>query len=179
MTLFSKFKPTWMVNSAFAIQAQNLKNLGFSGVIVDLDNTVLAWNADEPTEIMMKWITDLQDAGLKLMVLSNNRSEERLEKILGDLDVPYLHAAKKPFNFGFKKAQKILDLPKTEIVVIGDQVITDVCGANLFGVRNVLVRPLIQTDAGVTILNRKIEGVILKRMMKKNEEMIWRDRLYD
>ena len=61
--------------------------------------------------------------------------------------------------------------------MVGDQVLTDVLGANLIDLDTILVRPIVTTDAAVTKLNRKIEKTILDRLMKNDSNMKWRHSL--
>ena len=58
-------------------------------------------------------------------------------------------------------------LQAEEVVVIGDQLLTDVLGGNRVGLHTILVVPVAQTDGLVTRFNRKIERRIMKNMKKK------------
>lgn len=90
------------------------------------------------------------------------------------LDIPYVYFAKKPLKFGFNKAKAILKIEDSkEIAVIGDQVMTDVWGANRSGMYSILVEPINENDIWVTKINRMFERRILKKYLKTNEKKDW------
>lgn len=60
-----------------------------------------------------------------------------------------------------------MHLQPDEVVVIGDQLLTDVLGGNRVGLHTILVVPVAQTDGLVTRFNRKIERRIMRNMKKK------------
>ena len=60
-----------------------------------------------------------------------------------------------------------MQLQPDEVVVIGDQLLTDVLGGNRVGLHTILVVPVAQTDGLVTRFNRKIERRIMRNMKKK------------
>ena len=53
------------------------------------------------------------------------------------------------------------------MVMIGDQVVTDVLAGKRFHIKTILVDPLGKADLKITGLNRFIENIILKRYSKK------------
>ena len=83
------------------------------------------------------------------------------------LEVPYIYFAKKPFKFGFNRAKKIVQENSENIAVIGDQILTDVLGANRSHMYSILVEPLVEKDIFVTRFNRLIERQILKKYKQK------------
>ena len=42
--MFSKYKPTWMIDAIYKITPAQLKKLGIKAVLTDLDNTLIGWN---------------------------------------------------------------------------------------------------------------------------------------
>ena len=83
----------------------------------------------------------------------------------------------KPFSVGIKSAQQKLGLSKNEIVMIGDQIMTDVRGANAAGIRSILVRPIVDTDGWNTRINRFFERRIMRTLLRKDSEMKWKSGL--
>lgn len=69
---------------------------------------------------------------------------------------------------GFKKATDLLNLDKSKIASIGDQIFTDVLGANLFGITSIFVEPISKEDYLITKIKRPIEECIIKKYKKKN-----------
>lgn len=170
------FTPTWMVESIYSIKPEQLRKNNIQAVITDLDNTLIAWDNVEATQESIRWIDMMKEADIPVIILSNN-TDERIKKVADILDLEYVPFSLKPSRRGFKKAQEKLDLPVDQIVMVGDQVITDVLGANRFGVRTILVRPLLQSDAWNTRFNRFLEMNIMKLLNKAQPDLKWRDSL--
>ncbi|EPA8316074.1 YqeG family HAD IIIA-type phosphatase, partial [Enterococcus faecalis] len=72
---------------------------------------------------------------------------------------------------------KKLGLKPSEMLMVGDQIMTDIRGANAAGIRNVLVQPIVDTDGWNTRINRFFERKIMKYLSKKHPEMTWRGGL--
>ena len=101
-----------------------------------------------------------------MYILSNSNKRDKVEKIAKDLQVPFRYFAKKPLKSGFKKAQKELGLKSEEIAVIGDQLLTDIIGANRCRMYSILVNPIKEKDIWITRLKRPIEKMIMKNYKK-------------
>lgn len=76
------------------------------------------------------WCNKLKEQNIKFYILSNTNKKEKVEKVAKELDIPYIMFAKKPFKKGFMKVKNTLSLEANEIAVCGDQIFTDVIGAN-------------------------------------------------
>ena len=61
-------------------------------------------------------------------------------------------------------ALNLLDLKKEEVIMIGDQVFTDVLGANRFGIKSILVNPINKKEGPFTLIKRPFEKIILKKL---------------
>ena len=60
----------------------------------------------------------------------------------------------------------MLDLDNSEIAVVGDQIFTDVIGANRMKMYSILVEPIEEKDILVTLIKRPIENYIKKRFIE-------------
>lgn len=176
MTLLNIFKPDWMVKSIYNIQPEELKALGFKAVLADLDNTLVAWNVKESTLDAIDWIGNLQTAGLPVVVISNN-FPSRVRPVADALNVDYIGNSLKPTTRAYRKALKLLDEEKENVVMVGDQLMTDILGANIFGMQSILVKPLINTDAGYTLVNRKMERWVMKQLQEVDDQLDWKESL--
>ncbi len=170
------FKPTWMVHSIYSITPEQLEKNNIKAVLTDLDNTLIAWDHPEATEESILWIERMEAAGIPVVILSNN-SGDRVQKVADYLSLEYIPRGLKPSRRGFRKAEEILNLPKEQVVMVGDQVLTDVLGANRFGMRNVLVKPIMESDAWNTKFNRFVELRVMRALMKSDPNMKWGDSL--
>ena len=170
------FKPTWMVHSIYSITPEQLEKNNIKAVLTDLDNTLIAWDHPEATEESILWIERMEAAGIPVVILSNN-SGDRVQKVADYLSLEYIPRGLKPSRRGFRKAEEILNLPKEQVVMVGDQLLTDVLGANRFGMRNVLVKPIMESDAWNTKFNRFVELRVMRALMKSDPNMKWGDSL--
>lgn len=161
-----KLLPSLHVDSIYDIDLQALKNRGIKGIITDLDNTLIEWDRPNATPELMDWLNRLKQEGFQVIIVSNN-NRIRVSAFADPLGIPYIHAAKKPTRTPFKDAMKRLALTPEQIVVIGDQMFTDVLGGNRLGLYTVLVVPVAQTDGFFTRINRQLERIALSRMRKK------------
>lgn len=174
--MLNKFKPTWMVNSLYSITPEQLRALNIRVVLTDLDNTLIAWNDPKASAESIQWIDKMEKAGIPVVILSNN-SDERIRVVAEILNIEYISRSMKPSRRAFRQAEEMLNVSADEIVMIGDQLITDVFGANRHGVRSILVKPLLSSDAWQTKFNRFLELRIMNLLAKNDPELEWRDSL--
>lgn len=164
-----KFKPTYIIKSVDKIPFVLLERDNIKGLIFDVDNTISTMGKGV-TEECYKWIKEAQSLGYKVCILSNSVNLRKVKKIMSDLDVLGLCFAKKPSTKGFKMALDLLDLKKEEVVMIGDQVFTDVWGANRFGIKSILVSPINRKEGPFTLIKRPIEKIILRKYKEENND---------
>lgn len=158
----SYFKNILEINSNFLIE-HNIK-----AVLLDIDNTLIDYDNNMILGLE-EWVEDIRKHNIKLCILSNTNNKKKAEKMAKKLDIPYIYFAKKPLKFGFNRAKKLLKIEDSKsIAVIGDQVLTDVLGANRSGMYSILVSPLKDKDIFVTRFNRILEKRILKKYFKDN-----------
>ncbi|MGX7328179.1 YqeG family HAD IIIA-type phosphatase [Enterococcus bulliens] len=174
--MFSNFKPTWMVDAIYKITPEQLQTHGIKAVLTDLDNTLIAWNNPEGTIELQQWLLTLKQAGIPVIVVSNN-NEERVRYAVERFDIDFVARALKPLGKGIREGVRRLGLSKDEVVMVGDQIMTDVRAANRVGVRSILVKPIIDTDSWKTQFNRVCERKIMHYLQKKNPEMVWQGEI--
>jgi len=172
------FKPTWMVEAIYQITPEQLREHNIKAVLTDLDNTLIAWNNPNGTEELIAWIQVMKEVDIPIIILSNN-SDERVKRVAELLGVRYVPRAMKPLSKGFNEAAEGLKLPKEKILMVGDQIMTDIWGANIAGIRNVLVKPILNSDAWNTRINRFFELHIMNYLIKKDPDMRWRTSIHD
>lgn len=158
-----RLKPKERLESLFQLTPEWLQARGLKGVILDLDNTVVPYKfRGEPSAELVAWVEGLKRAGVKLFLVSNAR-RKRLAYWSEKLGVAGTGLAFKPW-FGFKKGLRRLGLSPREVVVVGDQLFTDVLGGNLAGLHTVLVPPLSRRELGYTRLVRRLERWVLQQL---------------
>lgn len=164
--MLKEFLPKDFVKSIYEITPEFLKDRNIKGIITDLDNTLVEWDRPLATPELTGWFQNMKDNHIDIIIVSNN-NEKRVHKFAEPLGIPYIFKAQKPIGKSYRRAIEILKLRKEEVLVIGDQLLTDVFGGNRAGFRTVLVVPVTQTDGFITKFNRKIERQILKFFRKK------------
>ncbi|WP_027407876.1 YqeG family HAD IIIA-type phosphatase [Anoxybacillus tepidamans] len=167
------FLPNEYAKSVLEITPDQLKNKGIKGIITDLDNTLVEWDRPSAPPRLVQWFEKMKQSGIQIVIVSNN-NEQRVKSFAEPLEIPFIYAAKKPMTRAFLQALKEMNLKKEEVVVIGDQLLTDVLGGNRGGFHTILVVPVAQTDGFWTRFNRKIERKLL-HMMKRKGMVYWEE----
>ncbi len=159
--------PKMYKKSIHDINYESLKHQNIKCIMFDLDNTVLRVHKSIPKKEVCDLIKKLNKDFI-VYIVSNNCHDKRLSLAAEKVGVDYIKFAMKPFSRGFRKIRKKHDLKKSEMCIIGDQLITDVLGGNRYGIFTVLVDPLSNKELKVTGFNRIIEKRKLKKLAKKN-----------
>ena len=157
-----KFVPDLFYQNVYSIDYKKLKKMGIKCLIFDLDNTISSYEVNEPDKKMKELFYNL-NKDFKIILLSNN-TKNRVRPFKEKLNVDSSYKSGKPFK---KKYQKVLDLygyKDTEIACIGDQLLTDVLGANKMGFTSILVNPISPNEPFRTKINRFFERKIIKKL---------------
>lgn len=123
------------------IKGQALAARGVKLLLCDLDYTLAPKSQREPDEAVRCWIASLREAGVEVMILSNNRSPARVEQFCRELGISYEGHAKKPGTAGFRRAMTRQNVTAAETAMLGDKLLTDMLGANRSGVLALMVEP--------------------------------------
>lgn len=156
--MFRLLCPKRIVAVTYDIDAVYLKNLQLAGVIVDLDNTIIAWNSPTVPEATIDWVKQLQDANIQVCLLSNNHGP-RVERIAKILHVSFVAKACKPRAQGFRQAVRSMNLLPGDVAVVGDQIYTDILGGNRIGCHTIWVTPLSTKEFLGTKITRQLEKI--------------------
>ena len=162
----NRFFPREHYNSVFEIDYETLYAKGFRGLIFDIDNTLAAFDIPDPPAEVVELINHLKQIGFGVCLLSNN-NEQRVVAFNNPLELPAIHKAGKPKKRGILKAVSLLNLPKEQTAIIGDQLFTDIWGGNRCGVHTILVDPLATRDEWTVKLKRKPEKIVKNIYMKR------------
>jgi HAD superfamily phosphatase (TIGR01668 family) len=135
------FVPDIMFDSVFEIKPEMLIERNIRAVVLDIDNTLVAYGVAEPTEEVIAWIETLKGAGLHVAIASNNH-EPRVALFNKKLGVFTTWESKKPSARSVKAACEHFGVKTEEAVVIGDQIFTDVWCARNAGALAILVKPI-------------------------------------
>ncbi|MBQ4100620.1 MAG: YqeG family HAD IIIA-type phosphatase, partial [Oscillospiraceae bacterium] len=103
-------------------------------------NTLTTHDNPVPNERVLAWLDDMRAKGFSLVIVSNN-NEARVSEFAKTLDLPFVYHAQKPRRGGLLNAAKNMGLNPSEVAVIGDQIFTDILGANRAQMISILVVP--------------------------------------
>lgn len=161
--------PKLYLEKATDITEEMLLENNIKGIILDVDNTLIYYNKDLLANVDV-WCKNLQQKGIKFCIVSNSNKKEKVKMVADKLDIPYISFGMKPLKRGLNKAKKILGLKNEEIAVVGDQIFTDVIGANRNKMFSILVKPLETKDILITRIKRPFEEAIIKKYIKQRGE---------
>ena len=159
------FYPYEYVESAFCIDYEKLFDRGYRGLIFDIDNTLVPHGEDSTPQVDA-FFKKLHAIGFRTLLLSNN-DEERVLRFLRGIDSLYICDANKPAPKGYRLALEKMGLSRKETLYIGDQVFTDILGANLAGIPSILVR-FIGADTATHLGKRRTAEKMILQMYKKD-----------
>lgn len=176
---YLKFIPNEHQKSVMNIDFLSLYKSGYRGLLIDIDNTLVSYQEHEPKSSLITHLKKLSDMGFKIVFISNN-NKERVMTFVGNMPYPFVYSAKKPLKYGFKKALKAIGLKNPDtVILVGDQIMTDVLGGNRMGFYTILVNPIQRkSDILPTRINRKMERFFLNKV-KKHQKALYQERLKD
>lgn len=163
------FYPNDYLKSVTEISDEYLSKNHIKALILDVDNTLIDYDKNLSIEII-NWEKELKKNAIKMMILSNSNKKEKVKQVAEKLGLDYIYFGMKPLKKGFKKAKQKLNIENENIAVVGDQIFTDVIGANRMGMYSILVEPLEEKDILITLLKRPIENFIKQKYLKTKEE---------
>lgn len=146
------------------VRLEDLKELGVEGLLIDLDNTLIAPKTAK-LDMQVKYWLELIKQHFKVVVLTNNKKPNYIAACEHEIGLPTLGFAYKPWKSEVLiKALEILDLPDEKIAVIGDRPLTDIWLAHRQGYKSVLIKALCAPiEPKWKYLLRKLEWSFVKK----------------
>lgn len=170
--MFQKLYPGEYLDSTYDIDFEALYAKGYRGILFDIDNTLVPHDApadDRAKELFAR----LRQIGFETCVISNNK-EPRVKSFAQDVGCHYIYKANKPLPDGFRKAMKEMGTKEYNTLFVGDQIFTDVFGANMAGLFTIMVKPIHPKEEIQIVLKRRLEKIVLhfyfKECMRKAKE---------
>ena len=153
--MLEKFRPYLFADSVASIQVDWLKAQGIQGLILDIDNTITHGGRGIPEPWMQEWLEKIRQAEIRTSIVSNS-GPKRSSHFGNLLDMPAFARAGKPsVRFLLEAAACMGTLPQNT-AVIGDQIFTDIWGANRAGMRSIRVKPIRQWQEPVQIILKRL-----------------------
>lgn len=123
------------------LTVERLHRAGVTFLMLDFDNTIVPYTNDVPTPEMEAWLQAMQASEIGLCVVSNSH-KTRVVKFCEARGIPCITHSKKPFSKGIFQCRDKFSLDLSHAALAGDQIYTDVLGANCAGAVSILVRPI-------------------------------------
>lgn len=163
-----RFYPNRYMDSAYDIPYDSLYDKGYRGIIFDVDNTLVEHGVPA-NERAVRLFEKLRGLGYNTCIISNNK-EPRVQPFANLVKSQYISKAGKPSPKNYIKAMELMQTDTANTFFVGDQLFTDVWGANRAGVKTILVKPIDKHEEIQIVLKRYLENIVLhfyKKELKK------------
>lgn len=166
--MLQKLYPKEYVDSTYVIDFDRFYSEGYRGIIFDIDNTLVPHGAPAD-ERAKKLFAHLKELGYSCMLLSNNK-EPRVKMFNDEVQVSYIFKAGKPAVGNYRKAMELMGTDTGNTLFVGDQIFTDVYGANRAGIYTILVKPIHPKEEIQIVLKRYLERIVLFFYQRKRKK---------
>lgn len=167
--MFQNLYPKEEADSVYTLDYESFYAKGYRGIIFDIDNTLVEHGAPATKEAVAL-IDKLRRMGFSVCFLSNN-DEPRVSGFCKPMDAAYIYKAGKPKHKGYEAAMKLIGTTKEQTMSIGDQIFTDMWGANRAGIYTVLVKPIGKKEEIQIVLKRYLEKIVLHSYRKNKKKV--------
>ena len=157
--ILEPFYPKEWVDSTYEINWEDWKEKGKKGVIFDIDNTLVPHGAPADTRAVALF-ERLRGMGMETCLMSNNK-EPRVTSFAAQVASRYLFKAGKPRIKGYKREMELMKTDEATTLFVGDQLFTDVYGANRAGIYGILVKPIHPKEEIQIVIKRRLEWIVL------------------
>lgn len=168
-SFFSRFYPTYIYNRVEEIPHSIILNRNIKVAMFDMDNTIINFSEKKYSKELKIWVKELKKKGVKVYILSNSIFAKLVKRVAKELGMQYLYNARKPSLRGFEEIMKKENVSKQEMIMIGDQLFTDIWGGNRFGIKTILVTPIEKREGIHTKVKRPVEKIVLNKYFKDKE----------
>ena len=153
------FLPDSYAKNVFSVDLHALRKRGIELILCDIDNTLVAFDDPHPDEFARKFIAKVHEAGMQVVLISNN-TQKRVSGFADQCSAKYYYSSLKPLKRQYRRILKETGLSADEVAVLGDQLLTDICGGKRMHFYTVLTSPLYTKDIIYTKITRIVENMI-------------------
>ena len=172
----SKFLPYCHARDIFSVDIAFFKKENIKTVLADLDNTLDSYRAKMPSKRVFELKRKLEEANIELVLISNNK-EKRVKPYASAFGVRYLFSTHKPFKKRLLNFLNSNDIVKESVMIIGDQLLTDVVMANRAHLKVMLTEKIVKEDQWTTHINRLIDRPIRSYFRRKKKLIDWKEKM--
>ena len=167
--MFDLFMPDIICETVYDIDFDSLREKDIKGLIFDIDNTLVSYKRETPTENVVNLMNRLDGAGFAVCFVSNN-NKQRVDIFNREFNYLSFPDAKKPLKKSMKSALEAMSLTNTGVAVIGDQIFTDVIAAKRIKAMSILVTPIEPVETLFFRFKRFFEKPLIRRYYKNKNK---------
>lgn len=161
--------PDLMVDHFYNVTPEIVKGMGARALICDIDNTLVTYDDPEPTEAVLEWFSLMNENGIAVSFVSNNE-KERVSVFNKKLGFVAYGKAGKPGVKYLSLAARDLGVEKREVILLGDQLLTDCAAAKRFGIKAIIVPPIKDKTSLFFKTKRLIEKPYVAKYKKEHKD---------
>jgi HAD superfamily phosphatase (TIGR01668 family) len=165
-TAIRAFAPARAADNLESVDLDAMYSQGKRLILLDVDNTLVEWKQEDFSEGVLNWLSHAKELGFQICIISNTRRLQRLARISEMLGVQTVRGRFKPSRAMYRLALIKFECKREQAVMIGDQMMTDILGANRAGIDAIWVRKMAPKEFGPTKLNRFVEGILTSFIYK-------------
>ena len=166
--MLERFYPDEYLASVDEIDFEMYYKQGIRGIISDIDNTLVPHGAPADSHVIALF-EKLHQMGIDTCLISNNQ-EPRVAPFARAVDSKYIFNAHKPSRKNYIRAMDMMGTDVGTTLFVGDQIFTDVWGANRLGIQTIMVRQIDKKEEIQIVLKRIPEKFVLWRWRKKRSK---------
>ncbi|ERT04648.1 HAD phosphatase, family IIIA protein [Lyngbya aestuarii BL J] len=151
-------------DSVTGLKPEILEQNRLRGLLLDVDETLLPITRSQVSEELHQWIETIRPL-VSVWLVSNNISQPRISAIANALNLPYISGAGKPSRRKVRRAVDAMNLPISQIGMVGDRLFTDVLVGNRLGMFTILVEPMLDSTPGSTLYSMRSLEVWLSNIL--------------
>lgn len=158
----NKYKPQIYKKNIFEINYDKLLKMNKFIIFFDVDNTLALVKDKYPNEQTINLVNSLKEKGFTMFIITNALKKRALQ-FEKALNIKAYYLSWKPNKRQYERIIKDNNLNRENIVAIGDQIYTDIIGANKMNITSILVDSLSPKEAWYTKINRIKENKLIKK----------------
>lgn len=139
----SLLQPDLILNQTIiGLTPELLQKHHLRGLVLDVDETLVPTRIREASEELKTWLESMRQ-DVPIWLVSNNISQSRIASIGRSLNLPYVYGARKPSRRKLRLATEAMNLPISQVAMVGDRLFTDILAGNRLGMFTILVEPMV------------------------------------
>ena len=164
--MFRYFTPDVIYNNIYDIDFDSLKKNNIKGLIFYIDNTLVSYKTEKPTENVVALMNKLKNDGFDICFVSNN-NKQRVDIFNDEFKFFSFPKAGKPSVKYIREALKSINMTNETAALIGDQLFTDVTAAKRAKMTAILVTPIEPVETMFFKFKRFMEKPFIKRYYRR------------